>query len=64
MDSAVGHLIGSVDYVFLGSEGVVENGGVLNRVGTFTIALCAHAFKKPVYVFTESLKFIREYPLT
>ncbi len=53
-----------IDYVFLGAEAVVENGGIINLVGTLTIALLANAHKKRVYVFTESLKFIKRFPLS
>ena len=49
--------------VFVGAEAVLENGGIVNRVGTFTIALCAKAYNKPFYVFAESLKFLKFFPL-
>jgi len=52
-----------IDCVFVGCEAVVENGGIINKIGTFTIALCAKTFQKPFYVFTESLKFMKEFPL-
>jgi translation initiation factor eIF-2B subunit alpha len=34
----------TVDYIFLGAEGVAENGGIINRIGSYTIALCAKMF--------------------
>lgn len=37
--------------------------GIINRIGTFTMALCAREMKKPFYVLTESFKFSRLYPL-
>jgi translation initiation factor eIF-2B subunit alpha len=49
--------------VLLGAEGVVENGGVINKLGTYQIALCASALGKPFYVAAESYKFARLYPL-
>jgi len=52
-----------VDCIFVGCEAVLENGGIVNKVGTFTVALCARTFQKPFYVFTESLKFMKEFPL-
>jgi translation initiation factor eIF-2B subunit alpha len=30
-----------VDMVLSGAEAVVENGGIINRVGTYTTAICA-----------------------
>ena len=63
LDSAVGMVMSQIDCVFVGAEAVVENGGIINKIGTFTIALCAKAYNKPFYVFAESLKFIKRFPL-
>ena len=53
----------SVDCVFVGAEAVLENGGIVNRIGTLTVAMCAKAYNKPFYVFVESLKFLKRFPL-
>ena len=45
-----------VDLVLLGAEGVVENGGVINKLGTYQIALAAAAHNTPFYVAAESYK--------
>ncbi|KAI7873853.1 uncharacterized protein EV154DRAFT_527659 [Mucor mucedo] len=63
LDSAVGYIMDKVDMVFVGAEGVVENGGIVNKIGTFQIALVAKALSKPVYAVAESYKFVRVYPL-
>ncbi|XP_055615885.1 translation initiation factor eIF-2B subunit alpha isoform X2 [Toxorhynchites rutilus septentrionalis] len=63
LDSTVGYVMETVDLVFVGAEGVVESGGIINRVGTFTMAMCAREMKKPFYVLVESFKFSRLYPL-
>jgi translation initiation factor eIF-2B subunit alpha len=63
LDTAIGYIMESIDMVLVGAEGVVESGGIINRVGTFTMALCAREMKKPFYVLTESFKFSRLYPL-
>jgi len=63
MDSAVAHIMGSVDLVLVGAEGIVENGGIINMIGTYNISIIAKAFKKPFYVASESFKFMRLYPL-
>ncbi|XP_055381417.1 translation initiation factor eIF-2B subunit alpha [Condylostylus longicornis] len=63
IDSAIGYVMESVDFVMVGAEGVVESGGIINRIGTFTMAVCAKEMKKPVYVVAESFKFTRLYPL-
>jgi len=62
-DMAVGSVIHRVDCVLLGAEGVVETGGVVNQLGSYTVATVAKALGKQTYVMAESLKFVREYPL-
>lgn len=42
--------------VLTGAEGVVENGGVINKLGTYTLALVAAAHGTPFYVAAESYK--------
>lgn len=64
LDSAVGYVMEQIDFVMVGAEGVVESGGIVNKVGSYTIALCAKELKKPFYVLTESFKFARLYPLS
>ena len=45
-----------VNMVLTGAEGVVENGGVINKRGTYTIAVAAKAQGTPFYVAAESYK--------
>ncbi|XP_018366753.1 PREDICTED: translation initiation factor eIF-2B subunit alpha isoform X1 [Trachymyrmex cornetzi] len=63
LDSAVGYVMEHIDMVMVGAEGVAESGGVINKIGTYTMAICAKEVKKPFYVLTESFKFSRIYPL-
>lgn len=63
LDSAIGYIMESVDIVLTGAEAVVENGGCVNKMGTYTMALCAKAHGKPFYVASESYKFARLFPL-
>lgn len=63
LDSGVAYALERVDMVLVGAEGVVENGGVINKLGTFGIALMARAHNRPFYVAAESYKFARLYPL-
>ncbi|CZR63436.1 related to translation initiation factor eIF-2B alpha subunit (guanine nucleotide exchange factor eIF-2B alpha subunit) [Phialocephala subalpina] len=62
-EGAVGYAMGKVNLVIMGAEGVVENGGIISRLGTYQIALLAKAAGKPFYVAAESHKFVRLYPL-
>lgn len=52
-----------VDMVLVGAEGVAENGGIVNRIGSLQVALVASSYNKPVFVAVESYKFSRIYPL-
>ncbi|XP_073131933.1 uncharacterized protein [Henckelia pumila] len=63
IDSAVAYSMDEVDMVFVGADGVVESGGIINMMGTYQIALVAKSMSKPVYVAAESYKFARMYPL-
>ncbi|XP_020817734.1 translation initiation factor eIF-2B subunit alpha [Drosophila serrata] len=63
LDSATGYVMESVDFVMVGAEAVVESGGIINRIGSYTMGLCAREMKKPFYVLSESFKFSRLYPL-
>mmetsp|Transcript_35873 Transcript_35873/g.33973 ORF Transcript_35873/g.33973 Transcript_35873/m.33973 type:complete len:346 (-) Transcript_35873:87-1124(-) len=64
LDCAVGAVMDEVDLCLVGAEGVMENGGIINKLGTYQIAMVAKALKKPFYVAVESYKFARMYPLT
>lgn len=61
--SAVAYALGMADVVIVGAEGVVENGGIVSRMGTYQVGLLAKAMGKPFYVVAESHKFVRLYPL-
>jgi len=62
-EGAVAYAMGKVDLVVVGAEGVVENGGVISRLGTYQIGVLAKSAGKPFYVVAESHKFVRLYPL-
>ncbi|XP_030075724.1 translation initiation factor eIF2B subunit alpha isoform X1 [Microcaecilia unicolor] len=63
LDAAVGYVMEKVDLVIVGAEGVVESGGIINKIGTNQMAVCAKAQNKPFYVVAESFKFVRLFPL-
>ncbi|KAK5131614.1 hypothetical protein LTR08_000801 [Meristemomyces frigidus] len=60
---AIAYSLSAVTQCFVGAEGVVENGGVVSRLGTLQMAMLAKAAGKPFYVVAESHKFVRLYPL-
>jgi translation initiation factor eIF-2B subunit alpha len=63
LDSAVAAFMPEIDCVMIGCEAVLGNGGIVNKIGTFQVALIAQHFQKPVYVFCESYKFMQYFPL-
>lgn len=63
-DSAVGSVMHKCNFVLCGGEGIAENGGIINQVGTFPMAVMAKTLNKKFYVASESYKFARVYPLS
>ncbi|KAF9451055.1 nagb/rpia/CoA transferase-like protein [Macrolepiota fuliginosa MF-IS2] len=64
LDVAVAYVMDKVDFVLVGSEAVVESGGLINAVGSNQIAIIAKAANKPFYALAESYKFHRLFPLS
>lgn len=62
-EGAVAFAMREVDMVISGAEGVVENGGVISKLGTYQLGLLARSAGKPFYIVVESHKFVRLYPL-
>jgi translation initiation factor 2B subunit (eIF-2B alpha/beta/delta family) len=58
IDSAVAYSMDEIDMIFVGADGVVESGGIINMMGTYQIALVAHSMNKPLYVAAESYKVL------
>lgn len=63
-DSAIAYIMEGVDLVLVGAEGVLESGGIVNRLGTAAVATIAKSLSKPFYVAAESYKFARVFPLS
>ena len=64
LDSSVASIMNNVDFVLVGSEAVVQSGGIINRIGTYQMSIIAKVMNKPFYVATESCKFLEFYPIT
>lgn len=60
------HMAGALeraDFVVVSADAVTENGGVVAAPGASTLALCARALDKPVYVLAENFKLSRIFAL-
>lgn len=60
IDSAVGHVMGSVDKVMIGCDAILPDGSIVNKIGTFPMSIVAMQFAKPVFVLAETLKYTRK----
>ena len=41
---------GDIDFVVVGADRIAANGDVANKIGTYTVAMMAHAHSVPFYV--------------
>jgi len=62
VDSAVGCLLESAKLVLVGADSILSDGSVVNKAGTYLIALAARDRGVPFYVVSEKHKFnVRSY---
>jgi ribose 1,5-bisphosphate isomerase len=59
VDSAILEAVKQVDIILLGADAIMKD-GIINKVGSATIAELAADHKKPVYVVADSWKFSPE----
>ena len=46
-----------IDLILVGSDSILADGSIINKIGTYPLALLAYENKIPFYVATESSKF-------
>lgn len=63
LDASIASIMEQINFVLIGAEAVVESGGIINKIGSFNLAIAAREMNKPLYVAAESFKFVRFYPL-
>ena len=58
MSDALGpSLLAEASCALVGADSVLRDGAVVNKIGTYSLALAAADAKKPLYVACETLKF-------
>ncbi|RLJ07437.1 MAG: ribose 1,5-bisphosphate isomerase [Candidatus Aenigmatarchaeota archaeon] len=57
VDSAIGWVMKKVDKVLVGCDAILADGSIVNKIGTFPIALVAKAFGVPFLVSAGTYKF-------
>ncbi|MGO8951519.1 MAG: translation initiation factor eIF-2B [Ktedonobacterales bacterium] len=55
-DAACGLFVGEAEAVVIGADSVRSNGSLVNKVGTFPLALAAREARVPVYLLCETQK--------
>ncbi len=57
VDSAIGWMMKKVDRVLVGCDAILADGSIVNKIGTFPIALVAEKFSVPFLVAGSTMKF-------
>ena len=56
-DAAIGSFIDEIDSAFVGADSILSDGTLINKIGTYPLAVCCAAAKKNFYVITSILKY-------
>jgi translation initiation factor eIF-2B subunit delta len=56
-DAMGASLMAQASYALVGADSVLRDGSVVNKIGSYALALAAQAHRKPFYVACEMLKF-------
>ncbi len=57
VDSAIGYVMKKADRVLVGCDAILADGSIVNKIGTFPLALVAHRFSVPFLVAGGTYKF-------
>ncbi len=59
-DAMAGIFVPKADAVIVGADVVLNNGNVINKTGSLTLALLCKHYKKPFYVLSAKSKFVNK----
>jgi len=57
VDAAMGKFIDQIDLVLIGVDSILEDGSIINKIGTYPLAVLADSRKIDVYAVADSLKY-------
>ena len=57
IDSAAATVMKKATKMIIGADAILADGSIVNKIGTYSMALLAKQFQTPVYVAAETLKF-------
>ncbi len=58
VDSLMCYALKKSEAVIIGADQILKNGNVVNKIGSYPLALCAKEFNKPFYVIADKSKFV------
>ena len=57
IDAAMGKFIDRIDYVFIGVDSILEDGSIINKIGTYPLAVLTKSTNARVYAICDSFKY-------
>ena len=57
IDAAAGKFVNEVDVILIGIDSILDNGNIINKIGTYPLSVLAKSNGKPVYAIGDSLKY-------
>ena len=57
IDAAIGKFIDQIDFVLIGADSILKDGSIINKIGTFPLAIVANANNVDVYAVADSYKY-------
>lgn len=64
VDAMMNYAVKNSDVVIIGADQILKNGNVVNKIGSFPLALCANENKKPVIVISSKDKIMNKAKFT
>lgn len=58
VDAMMNYAVKNSDAVIVGADQILKNGSIVNKIGSYLLALCAKELNKPYYVIATNDKFI------
>ncbi len=57
IDAAIGRFIDEIDLVLIGADSILKDGSIINKIGTFPLAILANSKRKEVYTVCDTYKY-------
>ncbi len=57
IDAAMGKYIDDIDFVFIGVDSVLEDGSIINKIGTYPLAVLTKSTNAQVYAICDTFKY-------